>query len=234
MAQTAEVRRVVRRLLAATPAYSQLPPDKQRQISHDMVRVAAYMADPHGLVSKESRQPVLTIQATKGKERASMSRRASRPWGDGVDAMTHQLSSVEFPQFVGALINGVFHAIVDASIQQMQAYGKLVSDVAKSVDAFVKDALTDDDARDYLASHFPDQFCARSGSRKGLRWRGDAEQGARVLRAALDLPAAPADTKELVMATRRRMAFQRQQALMTRVLMGINRIVVADGKINAK
>ena len=40
--------------------------------------------------------------------------------------------------------------------------------------------------------------------------------------------------KHLVAAARRRMAFQRQQVLMTRVLMGINRIVVTDGKIRAR
>ena len=234
MAQAVEVRRMVRRLLAATPAYSQLPPDKQRQIGHDMVRVAAYIVDPHGLISKEARQPVLTIQSTEGKERTSMPSRSSGPWGDGIDAMTRQLSGVDFPQFLGALINSVFHAIVNASIQQLQAYGKLLSNVAKSVDTFLKDGLTDDHARDDLASRFPDLFCARSGSRKGLRLCGDAAQGARVLRAALNLPAGLSEMKELVTAARRRMAFQRQQALVTRVLMGINRIVVKDGTVSAK
>jgi hypothetical protein len=32
----------------------------------------------------------------------------------------------------------VFHAIVDASIEQMEAYGKLVRDVAQTVDSFAK------------------------------------------------------------------------------------------------
>jgi hypothetical protein len=121
MAQAAQARRLVRQLLAAVPAYSQLPPDKQRQIGHDMARVAVYTADPHGLVSKEARQPVLTRGCSGTTGRPSLPRRLDRSSRDGLAVLTSQLSRFDFPTFVSALINGVFHAIVDATIQQMQA-----------------------------------------------------------------------------------------------------------------
>ena len=45
--------------------------------------------------------------------------------------------SVDFPTFVAGLIEGVFNAIVNASVQQMDAYGELVKSVDKSLNDFV-------------------------------------------------------------------------------------------------
>ena len=87
-----------------------------------------------------------------------------------------RIEPVDFPAFVGTLIKGVFQAIVDASIQQMEAYAELVTDVTQSLDAFVKDNTSTD--------------------------RGHLTRAHR-------------------------------QLLSTMVLMGINRIVVTDGEINA-
>jgi hypothetical protein len=56
------------------------------------------------------------------------------------------ISDVDFPDFVAGLIQGTFGAIVDASIQQMEEYAKLVHDVAQSLDA----NLTDNDLQDCL------------------------------------------------------------------------------------
>jgi hypothetical protein len=44
------------------------------------------------------------------------------------------LEAVDFPNFVGTLIKDTFNAIVDSSIQQMEAYGKLVSEVATTIE----------------------------------------------------------------------------------------------------
>lgn len=47
------------------------------------------------------------------------------------------VEEVDFPAFVAGLIRGTFNAIVDSSIQQMQAYAELVKSVAEGVDASV-------------------------------------------------------------------------------------------------
>ena len=59
-------------------------------------------------------------------------------------------AQVDFPTFVAGLIDGVFQAIVDASVQQMEAYADLVKDVARSIDAFAKDTISAERARDWL------------------------------------------------------------------------------------
>lgn len=46
---------------------------------------------------------------------------------------------VTFVQFVASLVQGTFQAIVDASIQQMEAYGELLASVSKGVDEFTQD-----------------------------------------------------------------------------------------------
>jgi hypothetical protein len=110
------------------------------------------------------------------------------------------VEDVNFPDFVSSLLKGVFDAIVNSSIRQMEAYAKLVAGVAKSLDEFTNENISDNEARDHLLDRLPDFF--RSSTK----------------------------TKRRTV----RLASSRQQLLATMVLMGINRIVVTDGKISAK
>jgi len=48
----------------------------------------------------------------------------------GIINLKKPSSSVDFPAFVGGPIQSVFHAIVNVSIQQMNAYGELLKSVA--------------------------------------------------------------------------------------------------------
>ena len=108
---------------------------------------------------------------------------------------------VDFPAFVSSLLKGVFDAVVNDSIEQMKAYGKLVAAVSKSIDKFADENVSENEARDHLLKRFPPLHLATPVKKK------------------------PAAIK--------RLATQRQQLLATMVLMGINRIVVTDGKIKA-
>jgi hypothetical protein len=64
--------------------------------------------------------------------------------------------AVDFPDFVAQLIDGVFNAIVAASIQQMHAYADLLKAVTESIGDFVDNNVSDGQARDYLTQKFPD------------------------------------------------------------------------------
>jgi|SRR5882672_2008791 len=74
----------------------------------------------------------------------------------GTTAFARLLQAVDFPAFVGGLINGVFNAAVAASVEQMEVYGDLLKAVTDSIDHFVKNNATDAQARDYLIRHYPD------------------------------------------------------------------------------
>jgi hypothetical protein len=234
MAAVSIVRSSVRRLLESSPGFRALPAEKQRRIASDTVRVAAYMADPDGLVSREFRAPLLRPRRVRSS--GALTVRLGHTLHGGSAALDGlAMNGVDFPAFVAALIHGVFNAIVSASIQQTEAYAALIADVAESLDEFMADNITDQAARDTLVQEYPELFCPPKASKAGLAWRPDAGRGAGLrLQAALGLPKLEPDLRRVVAATRRRLARNRQQTLATMVLMGINRIVVTNGRIVPK
>src|SRR5205085_547266 len=68
------------------------------------------------------------------------------------------LNAIAFPTFVADLIKGTYFAIVQATLQQMEAFGRLLANVAQTVDEFMAANVTENQARDYLVSSFPSHF----------------------------------------------------------------------------
>lgn len=209
------VRAAVRELLQRSPAFAQLPADRRRELAHDVVHVASRLADPARLIAAEFRTPLLSVaEAGRG----------------GIASFDSLVAAADFPEFVRRLIQGVFGAIVNMSIKQMEAYAQLLKRVSDSVDQFMRDNLDEDAARDWLAESFPDLFCVEATT---LTVKADAMAMAwsrlnKTLR--LRQRATAADLKRIVQAARRRLARARQQQLATMLMMGINRIVVTDGR----
>lgn len=161
----------------------------------------------------------------------------------GADNFKKFVGSVDFPAFVGGLIQNVFQAIVNASIQQMNAYGELLKSVSQSIDEFAQDNITMDSARDWLVSKFPADLSIGEGDGGPALAMNDVEDpDAALLRMNQELQLAQPITDlsdaeqeaRIVQAARLQMARSRQQLLSSMVILGINRIVVTDGTINAK
>src|SRR5882672_2502099 len=74
------------------------------------------------------------------------------------DVARATLNAIDFPAFVAGLIQGTFQAIVDASIQQMEAYAELLKNVAMSLDKFMDDNVSEQSAKDHLADQYEDVF----------------------------------------------------------------------------
>src|ERR1043165_6849981 len=87
---------------------------------------------------------------------------------DASSSADRLVADVNFPEFVSNLLNGVFDAIVDSSIRQMEAYAKLVAGVAKSLDEFTYENISDNEARDHLLDRLP-QFFPKSSTRTKRR-----------------------------------------------------------------
>ena len=152
------------------------------------------------------------------------------------------LDAVDFPSFVGSLIGGTFTAIVDATAQQVRDYAALVADLAKSVDEFTRDRVTDDQARDFLHSRHGRHLrlvvpAPGEGGPARLEPRDDAEESPPWL-SDYGLDGATLSSElaegELLAAGRRAVGEDRMRTLATMVLMGINRIVVDDGQLRAR
>ena len=235
--RTSQVRQQVRDLLTSSSSYRALPADRRRDIANDTARVAGYLVDPHALLTQEFQKPLLAGLVTSGTAGGSKTRPDTIQMNPR--AMDELVQAVDFPNFVADLIKGVFSAIVNASIRQMEAYAELLAAVSKSVDAFVADNITDDSAREALVSGFPDAFCwSGTGAR---RLRLHAQPGSPSLSrvaAAIGLrepvidPRVPGELKRVVAAARRRLARNRQQTLATMILLGINRIVATHDSVS--
>ena len=264
------VRPQVRALLAQSPGFQALPAEQQREIAQTMVRVASFMANPQGLAREEFANPQLAkelalpaatndaparalsgaVDDAKGKASGKLGTFAGADFKagalqQGTQEFKNLVGAVDFPAFVGGLIQNVFQAIVTASIQQMEAYGKLLKSVAQTVDQFAQDNISHNNARDWLADKYPDILSidmeGEEGSGPRLTMKGeDSDAGLRrinqeqqLLKPITDL-SDPEQEARLVGAARLQMARMRQQMLSSMVLLGINRIVVTDGLINAK
>ncbi len=174
----------------------------------------------------------------------------------GVEQFGALVKKVDFPKFVSGLIQNVFQAIVDSSLQQMKAYGELLANVAKTVDQFAQDNITANNSRDWLAQKFPDKLAidtsaTASGFSEGeapaqpqprvtVREGADETEALRAISEELQLAQPVTDLSDeaqearLVTAARLHIARMRQQLLSSMVILGINRIVVTDGLIHAK
>jgi hypothetical protein len=252
------VRSQVQALLESSPAYSQMPFEERRDLAHNLVKIAAYSAalvhDDFVQSQKLGQTPMLRQETileplARPVTATTISRAATAPAADEfspraasqVAHITEQtLNAIAFPKFVADLIKGTFQAIVDASIQQMEAYGGLLANVAKTVDQFMADNITDNAARDYLAASYPSHFTIATddgGARMRVR-EGADERPKPDFRSSFGLTEdvdLDDDMVEevLVPAARRRLAQNRHQMLSTMVLLGINRIVVTSGRIRA-
>ncbi len=245
-----ELRRKVRRALEGSTAFEDLEPARKRALAKDMVEVLSYLSDPaagdESLRDMADEVPATPAMAdpvmdapvlATGMQVAQPNAQVSGATADKTaDTIRSFVSNVDFPEFVSSLIDGVFTSIVDASIKQMEAYQDLLANVVKSVNQFAKDNFSDDDARNYVASNYPGRL-QNTGGRLSLLQDGSSENpdfGALVgSNRSFDL-FNPADERALVQAAKLQMARLRQQQLATMVVLGLNRIVVTDGRINAK
>lgn len=266
------VRPEVRAMLLAVPAYGQLSPDEQQQIAKKMVQVATYMANPDGVLTHSGGQAapgdVLARAQVNEDPLTATKRRLSQAPGqvgkgfeagavrEGVEQFGALVQKVDFPKFVGGLIQNVFQAIVDSSIQQMRAYGELLANVAKTVGEYATDNISENNSRDWLSGKYPDALGVEIGSTSGGFAEGaeGAQQQSATLTAKGDNPeqrlaeiskdvglekpvtdiSDPEEEARLVQAARLQIARGRQQLLASMVMLGINRIVVTDGLIHAK
>lgn len=243
-------RREVRQVLEGSASFLALPPDTQREIARNTVAVVAHMAEPGGVrPAAEALAGPGPRAARNGDQPPAFVAQGAR---EGAAVAGALLDAVNFPTFVASLVKGVFHAIVQSSIEQMEAYGKLVADVAKSLNDFRDENVSPNQGRDHLVDQFPDlfeisvdtgdDFFGEGGGGPRVQARRDVDERAALDRVnqlpvqggpVRDLSPETIETK-LVPAARTQLATSRQQLLATMVMMGINRIVVTDGRISAK
>jgi len=256
-----ELRAAVRDVLSSVAGFNDLAPDRRKAIAQGLVRVCrtamalAEEAGPTGATAGGTAQPpgpaprpALARAQSAGSQFSGIA--ADRM----VDTTRRVLNAVSFPRFVTDLINGVFKALIDSNQTQLQSFVDLIQNVAASTDGFADANLAPVRARQWLIDRFPGSFVLEGGpdpSDPEARADPEALAEARVqlkdgasmpseeaLRTGLGLdpeesvPSGDPETSLLPFA-RRALARQRQQMLGTMVMLGLQRIVIESGRLNA-
>jgi hypothetical protein len=264
-----EVRLAVTNVLTKSPAFAQLPAATRQQVARDTALVADYLAAPEGIEGQKipggvgmpwakapegegtnPPQQASYEQTPNAVSEIAPSQFKAGAAREGAEVARLFLEKVNFVAFVSRLIEGVFHAIVKSSIEQMEAYSKMIAVVAQSLQPFRDDNITENQGRDHMVEKFPDMFEIgvdefADDPQPRLKLRDGVDEGDALKRVnstinfeggplkSMDLSDADVE-KALVTGTRTQLARHRQQLMASLVLMGINRIVVTDGKISAK
>jgi hypothetical protein len=247
------IRVAVREVLQRAPAYERLDANKRRALARDMVRVSTLAAD---LIAEERDAEAEIAEAPQKTRRGAspLSRAQSQPaFGESANRIASTtrsvLNAVSFPRFVTDLINGVFKAMLSANAQQMQQYVELLNAVSTSAEGFERSQFSLAQVRRWVAERFPDSIEYETAdpdwdpdpeeeSSERLRLRSGATMpGEPEIRATLGIPPEASvdasNPEQLVPLARRFLARQRQQQLATMVMLGMQRIVIDAGRINA-
>jgi len=190
------VRQTVRDLLLRSPAYHALSPKQQREMASLMVRVcdtAARLVHEDMTSTAEVQSLLAQQQAVEsGKtDGANMGRdqpllATGQAAGDAYSGVTASriagttraiLNAVSFPSFVADLINGVFKAMTNSNMAQIQSYIELLNNVAASTEGFADLNFGSDRARQWLVEQFPSAYMLEGGDDSGDGWGSDDSWG---------------------------------------------------------
>ena len=224
---------------ASLPRTEALSDDDRRTIADSLTRIAHAAR----LLDREARPQALARSLNAADEYG----------GTAIDKMapTAQriIQAISFPRFVSELITGVFKAMVETNQQQLRQYVELVRAVSQSLDGWESlGGNGDDPAKHWLADQFPQSFAIEKPDPDDKPDPDEPPEPLRLitvgappkeeaLRAALNLePDAQVPSSggpELISFVRRSISKNRQQMLATMVQMGMQRLVIDAGRINA-
>ncbi len=248
------VRGSVRALLEQAPGFVEADPELRRAVAQKMVRVAMLGADllaDELVLSEEIDAAEVAPPAAREAPRAragDVPLAAAQAAGDqlGLESaraaggtITALKQAIDFPTFVTSLINGVFQAITSSSVSQLSSLSDLLDNVEASSDSFTSQNVRDADVVAWAVGKFPFLSRREDGGlalREGMDLQ-DRKDAMREALGATDSEVAGLDEGDLLGTlgplVKRKIGRDRQQVLGTLVQMGLQRIVVDEGRLHA-
>jgi hypothetical protein len=228
----AAVRRSVRGVLAGTPAFAEAPPAQRRELAQRMVKVAMMGAD---LADDERAQTAKAAARAAPLAAAQEFGEAARSAGQTFQDIRQ---AIDFPTYVQSLITGVFQAITSSNLQQLTAIGEMLDAVSRTEGEFTAENIRDADVVAWAVGKLP--FLRAEGG--GLAVRDGVDLAEKTGEFAAQLRVDPSEVSGIdegdLLGTlgplvRRRIGRERQQMLATMVQMGLQRVVVDEGRLHA-
>lgn len=228
------VRSTVRKLLEKSPAYARVGPQQRRAVAQRMVDVSMIAAkliqeDLRLTGEIEARKPIATAQSAGDQLGMQATRAAS-------DTFARVRDSIDFPTYVTSLISGVFQAILSSSTHQIGTLGDLLDNVSATSDEFEK-TISDEEATRWALARF--SFLSAGSSGLALRPNTDLVALSGQLKQGLDASESEVSSIDesdlsgtLLPLVRRKVGRSKQAVLASMVQMGLQRIVVDEGRLS--
>ncbi len=213
-----KARQQARQVLGESEVFKSMSLDEQKSI---------YLSLVDDYISKEQRKHGLSsgMATDSGKD---MGYKGYDPGFSGdTKAFNELVDSVDFPQFVSDLLKGVFDANLKVMKQQTDSYIKLMKEATKSTADFIK-KIKDEDSFARLAETKGNQYNVISerqpdGSQRLALTNPDGEK----------VDTDDSEVKRHILEAKVNMAKEHRAALREVLLMGVTRLVVEKGEIEA-
>ncbi|HSC15812.1 MAG TPA: hypothetical protein VLI71_11880 [Gammaproteobacteria bacterium] len=210
--------------LAGLPTFRQLGVDDQRALYRDV-----YSRHVDRLTQPPARARAFA-EPKKASDLIDDQRHLNQRIDQAGNLAGDFVDEVDFPGFVKDLLKGVFDANLKVTLDQMEAYQKLLKAATQSLTAFMS-KITPESAFGYLAENSSDEF--------GLSF-SEEETGVDGNRKVVltDKEGNPVDTEDTkikakIMDATLQMAREQRAMLRETILMGITRLVVEKGNVKA-
>jgi len=179
---------------------------------------------------------------------AGMARRRREIADDLIDPESHRnrrieqagelagefIREVDFPGFVSSLLEGVFEANLDVTLQQMETYQELLKAASTSVSKFVRD-IDNTAAFGYLAENQGDDFSFDfdddNKDENGNSISVLKDKDGNIIATSVDI--GDNEVKAKIMEAKIAMAKEHRAMLREMILMGVTRLVVEKGTVKA-
>lgn len=216
-ARRERAREQARRTLTQSASFHALPVAEQRQVYLDVVQ-----------------ENVDSLQREQRGRRQPVARGFVEDFEDydpgfdaSVDAFEDLVDSVDFPKFVGDLLKSVFDANLRVSKQQTDDYIRLLREATKTSADFIK-SIAEEDAFAYLVESPAPQF--------GMTMERDADGSSKMVLTSPEGEPVDMDDNEVkakIVEAKIALAKEHRAALREVILMGVTRIVVDKGEVEA-
>lgn len=243
----AKARSIAKVALGGSSAFSQLSTDEQLAVYRDRVDEEynnLLQADSttysQGMTDNRKVEKFSDLQKKEGiRKRDGLgnerivddSRFDNKNMDKAAKRMADMVDAVAFPDFVSDLLTGVFHANVQANIEQMEAYQNMLKQATKSLATYIQQ-ITPEQSFAYLAENNSDEFGLSFPDMDDF---GDEDSDKVILTDKNGNPVDTEDTKikAKIMDAQIAMAKEQRALLRESVLMGVQRLVVDKGTIQA-
>lgn len=214
-----EARAIARDTLARSAAFTSMPVDEQRQVYLDVVNENIdRLSSQNGTADNA---PMVARGLVEDFEDFDPG------FENSVDAFEDLVDSVDFPKFVGDLLKSVFDANLDVMKRQTDDYIRLLREATKTSADFIKN-VGEEDAFAYLVESPGAQF--------GMTMEQGADGSSKMVLSTPEGEPVNMDDNEVkakIVEAKINIAKEHRAALREVVLMGVTRLVVDKGEVEA-